>query len=240
MYNEIAERELAERERKINKRKTGQVSTILSYLEQNKNGRLLEVGCGYGFFTKIARPYSHCAVAIDIATGIARSVLKMGVYSVVADGCALPFKNNSFDCVFSLDVIEHVENDLLFLRESVRVLKAGGMLIIGTPNRERLSAKLRKLFLIKSKYPMLVGTDPIYGAVIHIREYTKSEFMEIIQQTEVDIVEIKGCYLGLLGKHPIGIEYPPKFLERYCQFWVVKARKTRNYQERSNFAKRAG
>jgi SAM-dependent methyltransferase len=236
MYNEIVERELAEREKQKNKRGTGQVSTFLSYLEQNKNGRLLEVGCGCGFFTKIARPYSHCAVAIDLANGIARSVLKMGVYSVVADGCALPFKNNSFDCVFSVDVIEHVENDLLFLRESVRVLKAGGMLIIGTPNRERLSAKLRKLFLIKSKYPMLLGSDPIYGAVVHIREYTKSELMEIIQQTEVDIVEIKGCYLGLLGNHPMGIEFPPKFLERYCQFWFVKARKTRNHGGKKAFA----
>jgi SAM-dependent methyltransferase len=225
MYNEIAERELAEREEQKNKCQTGQVSTILSYIKQNKNGRLLEVGCGHGFFTKIIRPYSHYTVAIDIANGMARSVLKMGVYFIIADGCALPFKSNSFDCVFSVDVIEHVENDLFFLRESVRVLKAGGMLIIGTPNRQRLSAKLRRLCFIKSKYPLLLGSDPIYGNVIHVREYTKSGLMEIIQQVEVDIVEIRGVYLGLLGNHPIGLEFPPKFLERYCQFWFVKARK---------------
>lgn len=225
MYNEIAERELVKREKRKNKCQTAQVSTILSYLKQNKNGRLLEVGCGHGFFTKIIRPYSHYAVAIDIANGIARSVLKMGVYFIIADGCALPFKSNSFDYVFSVDVIEHVKNDLLFLRESVRVLKAGGTLIIGTPNRERLSLKLRELCFIKSTYPMLLGSNPMYGDVIHIREYTKSEFMDIIQRAEIDIVEIEGVYLGLLGNYSIGLEFPPKFLERYCQFWFVKARK---------------
>lgn len=228
IYNEIAERELAKREKQKNKLQAAQVSTILPFFKQNKNGRLLEVGCGYGFFTKIAHTYSRYTVAIDLANGLPQSVLRMGVHSVIADGCLLPFKSNSFDCVFSVDVIEHVKDDLLFLQESVRVLKIGGVLIVGTPNRDRLSLKLRKLCFIKSTYPMLLGSDPIFGNVIHIREYTKSEFIEIIQRVDTEVMETKGVYLGLLGKYSVGLEFPPSFFERYCQFWFVKARKIKH------------
>jgi SAM-dependent methyltransferase len=215
MNSEIAERALSTREKRQNKLQVAQVSFLLSYFNQNKIGRLLEVGCGYGFFTKIAHQHSCCTVAIDLEKGLPPSALRLGINFAKANGCLLPFENNSFDCVFSVDVLEHVENDSGFLQESVRVLKPGGTLIVGTPNRERFSLKLRSLLLIKTKYPISIGSDPIFGDVIHIREYTKSEF-----------IEVKGIYLGLLGKYPMGLKFPPNFLERYCQFWFIRAKKT--------------
>lgn len=226
MYDELGEKALIHRKKQKNKLQAAQVSAIVSYFSQNVSyGRLLEVGCGYGFFTKIANPYSRYQVAIDLRKGIPQSVLKRGVMFIKSSGCLLPFEDNSFDCVFSMDVIEHVEDDVSFLRENIRVLKSGGMFIVGTPNRKRLSLKLRNLFFIKTKYPMLLGSDSIFGDVVHIREYTKSDLIEIIKRSGADLMEIKGVYLGLLGKFPIGLESPPSFLEQYCQFWFVKARK---------------
>jgi SAM-dependent methyltransferase len=40
---------------------------------------------------------------------------------IVADGCHLPFRDNTFDEVYSSHVIEHVKNPMLFLKECVRV-----------------------------------------------------------------------------------------------------------------------
>jgi SAM-dependent methyltransferase len=46
------------------------------------------------------------------------------------------FANDSFDGAVAVEVIEHVEEDTLFLRECYRVLRPGGFLLLTTPNGE--------------------------------------------------------------------------------------------------------
>ena len=50
----------------------------------------------------------------------------------------LPFADDSFDIVFYHHVIEHVENPAASLAELARVLRPGGLIYIGTPNRHRI------------------------------------------------------------------------------------------------------
>lgn len=47
----------------------------------------------------------------------------------------LDFADEFFDIVFSNEVLEHVENDVLAVSEAYRVLKKGGLFVIFTPNR---------------------------------------------------------------------------------------------------------
>lgn len=55
--------------------------------------------------------------------------------AVRASGEVLPFKNGSFDLVTSFSVLEHIRNQQQALREWVRVLKPGGVLLVQIPNR---------------------------------------------------------------------------------------------------------
>lgn len=50
-------------------------------------------------------------------------------------GEALAFQDNTFDIVFMNEVLEHVQDDVKTLSESIRVLKPGGKLVFFTPNR---------------------------------------------------------------------------------------------------------
>jgi SAM-dependent methyltransferase len=52
---------------------------------------------------------------------------------ILAVNQALPFQDNTFDAVFSLDVLEHVSDPFLCAREIVRVLKPGGVLYLDMP-----------------------------------------------------------------------------------------------------------
>lgn len=85
--------------------------------------RALEVGCGEGFFTQIVSDYAAHVTAVDLTEKIAPSVRnRANVEFCEADGTNLPFDAETFDFIYSTDVIEHVDDDACFVAESIRVL----------------------------------------------------------------------------------------------------------------------
>jgi ubiquinone/menaquinone biosynthesis C-methylase UbiE len=220
---DIAEKELKQREKKKHKFQDAQIEMLVKLFGQYDYA--LEVGCGYGFFTKLLASHSKKRVAMDLTNSIAKSVLQKNVLFSMGDACYLPFKSNSFDCVYSVDVIEHIPDDNKFINENTRVLKSGGTLIIGTPNKDRIYYRLRKFIGKPFKYPLIVGSDPILGDAVHVREYNRAELIDIIEKHNFQIEHIIGVYLGVLGKYSFGLKHYPKILEDWTQFWFVKAKK---------------
>src|SRR5687768_9071627 len=53
----------------------------------------------------------------------------------------LPHENESFDLVYSTEVIEHIEGHRNFISEAARVLRPGGWLVLTTPNLHRLASR---------------------------------------------------------------------------------------------------
>lgn len=99
--------------------------------------KFLEVGCGLGYFSNKASIIGAKVTGIDIGPELVKINKKKtpGGKFVVASASKLPFKSNSFDIVLSTEVIEHVENQKRAMKEMLRVLRPGGLLVITTPNR---------------------------------------------------------------------------------------------------------
>jgi ubiquinone/menaquinone biosynthesis C-methylase UbiE len=57
----------------------------------------------------------------------------------------LPYPDESFDYVFSLQGLEHFEGPWIFVKEACRVLKPGGRLFVSTPNTFSVDARLKYL-----------------------------------------------------------------------------------------------
>jgi SAM-dependent methyltransferase len=100
-------------------------------------GSLLEVGCGEGRGVEELLPLAASYVGLDKIEEVI-TMLK-GKYPLVDFRQVvippfLDFENNSFETIVSFQVIEHIENDQLFLQEIHRMLKPGGKAIISTPN----------------------------------------------------------------------------------------------------------
>jgi len=92
----------------------------------------------------------------------------------------IPFKDEYFDTIISLEVIEHIENPRHFFRECYRLLKPGGELILSTPNNSCLTARLS--FFFRGSFPFF--SDQLYP--MHITALTKRDLILISRETKFE------------------------------------------------------
>ncbi len=108
------------------------------YIGDIQGKRVLEIGCGRGAFSKYLVNCGADLVAADFspaAVAITKRLLEGNSCDTrVADIQAIPFGNNEFDLIISLETLEHVPDWKKGLAELVRVTKPDGRLIITTPN----------------------------------------------------------------------------------------------------------
>jgi SAM-dependent methyltransferase len=99
---------------------------------------VLDVGCNTGYGTLRFVPVAGRVVGVDVsprAIDAARHRAPDGRPEFVqTSGSDLPFPDDSFDLVTSFQVLEHVPDPIAFLEEIKRVARAGGTVILATPN----------------------------------------------------------------------------------------------------------
>lgn len=94
------------------------------------------------------------------------------------EGTTLPFPDQSFDAAVSVSVIEHVDNPLNYLSEILRVLKPGGTLYLGFPNRLNPKETHTGLwglsylpYSIARAYVRMAGHNPLEDNGLHFYSY---------------------------------------------------------------------
>lgn len=100
-------------------------------------GDLLEVGCGEGRGVEILLPQANSYLGLDKIHEVIDS-LKIRFPNIEFRQAVIPpfesIPDNCFDTIVSFQVIEHIPDDVLYLKEIYRVLRPGGQAIISTPN----------------------------------------------------------------------------------------------------------
>jgi len=135
-------------------------------------GDVLEVGCGEGRGVPILINHSKSFTAVDKLGEVMQDLQVKYPSGKFLSMNIPPFRelmDNSYDSVVSFQVIEHIEDDLLYLKEIYRVLKPGGVALITTPNRS-----------------MSLSRNPW-----HIREYLPEQLKSLASNI-FSTVELKG------------------------------------------------
>jgi SAM-dependent methyltransferase len=110
----------------------------LSLVRQNiklENARIIDIGCGVGMYMQAFLRYSSHVFGTEIEFSRALESLKITRNVGVAPAEYLPFADNSFDMAFLHEMIEHVTNDYLTIKEAYRTVRPGGHIVIFAPNR---------------------------------------------------------------------------------------------------------
>jgi 2-polyprenyl-3-methyl-5-hydroxy-6-metoxy-1,4-benzoquinol methylase len=113
--------------------------------EAGEGASWLDLGCAFGFLVDEAREAGFRAVGVDVSRYALREARrchpskKLNV--VAAVGEELPFAPRSFDILTAFDILEHVPDPSVVLREAVTLLRPGGLLVVTTPDPIRFAAK---------------------------------------------------------------------------------------------------
>ncbi len=139
--------------------------------------RVLEIGCGNGLvmwqMEKFLNVVSDgCDLNVQALEAIMPVSGKVYLYDIFDLN---PELVGHFDIVMMLDVLEHIDDDRLFLQTAMKYLKPGGLMVVGVPAHQ-------KLF---SKYDRLMG---------HFRRYERKELRQLFQSAGLQDMEV--CFWG--------------------------------------------
>jgi len=109
--------------------------------------RVIDVGCGAGrhAFEAYRRgadvvAFDQDAAEIEAVDAILTAMAEKGeaptsatAEAVVGDALALPYSDESFDCVIASEILEHIPADEAVIAQLIRVLKVGGTLAVTVP-----------------------------------------------------------------------------------------------------------
>ncbi len=118
------------------------IETVLKYC---KNGKLIEIGCAYGFFLDLVRDRFDCLGFDRVEAAVAYANQVLGLHAQCKDFLADDsVAEGSVDVVAMWDVIEHLEHPERYLEKAGSLLKEGGYLFLTTGDIDSWNARWRK------------------------------------------------------------------------------------------------
>ena len=117
------------------------LETLVRLLRLRAGARVLDAGCGSGWFAERCRCAGAEVAAMDLGfKGVIGAKTRFPAVASfhVGDLYHLPFQGDYFDVVVLSEVVEHLEDIPAAFSEAARVLKPGGRLLISVPYREKI------------------------------------------------------------------------------------------------------
>ena len=182
---------------------------LIAYKQAAKlvSGIVLEVGSGEGYGVMELAPKADHYIAVDKYNTEISDELKLENNITFIQTEVPPLKeieDNSVDFVVTFQVIEHIEDDEMFLQEIHRVLKPGGKVILTTPN----------IMMSLTRNPW------------HTREYTPEQMGEVLKSS-FDNYELKGVFgnekvMGYYNENKESVRKITRFDILNLQHWLPR------------------
>ncbi|MDI6654917.1 MAG: class I SAM-dependent methyltransferase [Candidatus Hydrothermarchaeota archaeon] len=183
-------------------------------------GAEYNVGVGNGSIVQALSATDSFVAGIDIAE---LSLQKFAHFAAMclADISHLPFKNNSFTSILMGEVLEHLQEPKLALREVNRVLDNGGCIVLSLPNKYGVWS-----LYVDTLYSKIKGCNP-EG---HVNTFSINDAKKLLIRAGFKIeaiinTAIIGSFLRKEILMKLDVRLAKIFLNYFASGWVIKARK---------------
>jgi len=179
---------------------------MFDLLEENTSASVLDCGCNNGKLTKIVgrKIGTEQLYGIELVDLWIPHAREQGVKVYQVDlNQRLPMEDDTFDVVFASQIIEHLYNTDLYIKEIWRVLKPGGYAVISTPNLASLHCIIMLLLGFQPTFVsdvVRVG-NPFYGrqrdvarfpAHSHLRTFNWRSLKELFEYYGFKVEKMTG------------------------------------------------
>ncbi len=209
---------------------------IDSFVKEGR--RVLEIGCGMGTDSRYISKHGSDIISLDLShrnvafTLKGMQILQLKGKGVNADAERLPFKDNSFDIVYSFGVLHHTPDTQKAINEAYRVLKPNGKCVIMLYHKGYAYYALwllhgyKRLFGLYSqdKFTSRYDNTPLS------RMYSKKEIRDIFSNFKG--LDLSMTTFGGAQRHPVlkyvhALLHKSKFLmNRFGSFIIIRGKKT--------------
>ncbi len=175
---------------------------IENYFSLTKNKNVLEVGCGNGLIADALAKSEWEVTCVDpVLECLLKTQERFAASGVEgrfeqADPESLPFGNNSFDRVVSINLLETAGSRTRTIREIHRVLKPGGHAVLATFAKNGLWSRIATVNEFRNEDRSEIA-----------RFMGKRDFVRLLQKEKLKIERLKGCarYLPSSGEKKINV-----------------------------------
>jgi 2-polyprenyl-3-methyl-5-hydroxy-6-metoxy-1,4-benzoquinol methylase len=143
------------------------------------DGLLLDIGCGPGVFLKIAQNNGWKVKGVDLSKEVVMTCKRFAIDVVFGTISSSKLNNKKYDVITAFQLIEHVQNPLLFLHQMNKKLGKGGVIMLTTPDRKGFVAQILQSHWFE------------YYNEEHLFFFTKNSLKSIVEKSGFEIVTIK-------------------------------------------------
>lgn len=150
----------------------GLFKKIHDIAESNQSKRILELGCGTGHWLK-SFPNDTTTIGLDASFGMLKQAKseEHKYFLVQGNINLLPFRNNTFDFVYCINAIHHLDRPIKFIQDCKNILVSGGILAIVCMNPHSGTDKWFVYDYFKGTYQMDLSR---YPAPEEIKDWLKT------------------------------------------------------------------
>ncbi len=171
-----------------------EIQEVMNYVDsldtEIKNRKALDFGCGVGRLSQALACHFDEVYGIDIAPSMIYLANKYNRYKNKCEYCLndsddlLLFKNNTFDFIYTNITLQHIQPKYSkkYLKEFLRILITGGLLIFQLPSQINLKEKIQK-----------VCTEEHFSS-IEMYGIPKTDVVNLINESEGKVIDITNDY----------------------------------------------
>jgi ubiquinone/menaquinone biosynthesis C-methylase UbiE len=162
---------------------------LIAFAEKHAGAEVLDLGCATGNYSRRLRSLGYTVKGADINPEYVRIAREHDVDAYLVQGDTLPFPDKSFDTVILFEVVEHLRDPDIVLREAKRVARKN--VLVTTPNSERIT-DLQRIGLLFEHF----------GDLDHCNFFTPVTFQGLLEKHFSRVVVERGNGINPLGLMP--------------------------------------